>query len=152
MSRVFNESFEADGVVFGGDGKYSMFVAKVYIGEDFAFTDNPAFDQWIQFALRAVKQWILYARGRLAEDHDRPFHPSDGLTEELELRDHKQLVQAFDIALSQSWPTTDEAVDNLLALGARNLKRVADGDPEDGSSSSPKKSRGSTNVSGFAGV
>jgi hypothetical protein len=29
MSRVFDESFEAGGVVWGGDGKYSMFVAEV---------------------------------------------------------------------------------------------------------------------------
>jgi hypothetical protein len=149
MCQVFDESFEDGGVVLGGECKYSMFVAEAFIGEDLAFTDNATFTQWIQSALKAVKQWIIYAKGRLAERRDRPFHPSDGLTEELELRDHKQLAQAFDIALSQSWPTTDEAVDNLLGLGARNLKRVANGDPEGGSGSPPKGSRGSTNVSGL---
>jgi len=139
MRQVFDESFEDDGFMLGGECKYSMFVAEAFIGEDLAFTDNPALTQWIQSALKAVKQWIIYAKSRLAERRDRPFHPSDGPTEELELRDHEQLAQAFDIALSQSWPTTDEAVDNLLDLDARNLKRVADGDPEGGSGSLPKR-------------
>ena len=145
MRQVFDESFEVDGAVLGGECKYAMFVAEAFIGDDLAFTDSPALTQWITSALKAVKQWIKYAKGQLSESRDRPFNPSDGSTDELELRDHKQLLQAFEIALSQSWPTMDKAVDHLLS--SRDLKRAADGDAEDGSGSLHKRSRGSTNVS-----
>lgn len=98
ISRVFDDSYEVNGTVMGGDGKRSMFLINGYLSRDFAFTGNPALTQWKQSAFKAIAQWIVHAEQKLREN--QIFNPSVGLGEEYALRDHKELARAFEIALS----------------------------------------------------
>lgn len=148
MYVVFDESYEVN---LGGDGKNGMFTRELHLGRQFVFVENPAFTQCVKSAIEAVKEWIDYAEGQL----DESFDPLDGLSgKKMELQDHTFLAQAFETALSQSWPPADKAVDRLWGLqsDSRNRKRAGgDPEPEVGSTNSCKRSRGDTTYASASG-
>ncbi|KIM35916.1 hypothetical protein M413DRAFT_449536 [Hebeloma cylindrosporum] len=147
MKNVFENHYDlADGVC-GGLGKTSMVHDRRFIGRDLKFTDNAPLTNWIEVALRIIKDWLDYRAQSSGQQQCALPGPSfNTMTLKLEdrpMRDHGYLDLNFRTALEKEWPKNDEAVDRLPKKKPKRTLEVEEAEAEE-ESARTKKFKSST--------